>query len=81
MNILLNVNIPLLPAEQIKGFQGTDVGALSEGYVSITPLQLDLTNYPAMWLLCIDFHDSRAALDLWSKCGGYLIIHSWLNLS
>ncbi len=28
--------------------QGTDVGALAEGYVSITPLQLDLTNYKAM---------------------------------
>ncbi len=27
---------------------GTDVGALTEGYVSITPLQLDLTNYRAM---------------------------------
>jgi len=27
---------------------GTDVGALAEGYVSITPLQLDLTAYPAM---------------------------------
>ena len=28
--------------------EGTDVGALTEGYVSITPLQLDLTNYKAM---------------------------------
>jgi 5'-nucleotidase len=28
--------------------EGTDFGALSEGYVSITPLQLDLTNYKAM---------------------------------
>lgn len=27
--------------------QGTDFGALSEGFVSITPLQLDLTAYPA----------------------------------
>lgn len=27
---------------------GTDVGALVEGYVSITPLQLDLTHYKAM---------------------------------
>ncbi len=27
---------------------GTDVGALAEGYVSITPLQLDLTNYKAV---------------------------------
>lgn len=84
--VLLNVNVPYLPAEQIKGFHitrqglrvyrdrldrrqdprgkpyywiggdaptgipeyGTDIGALSEGYVSITPLQLDLTAYPAM---------------------------------
>ena len=28
--------------------EGTDVGALANGYVSITPLQLDLTNYKAM---------------------------------
>ena len=28
--------------------EGTDVGALADGYVSITPLQLDLTNYKAM---------------------------------
>ena len=82
---LLNVNIPMLPEEQIKGFRttrlglrvyrdqldqrtdprgrpyywiggetptgipedGTDVGALCEGYVSLTPLQLDLTAYAA----------------------------------
>ena len=31
--------------------EGTDVGALAEGYVSITPLQLDLTNYKAMDVL------------------------------
>ena len=31
--------------------EGTDIGALSEGYVSITPLQLDLTAFPAMHLL------------------------------
>lgn len=31
--------------------EGTDVGALIEGYVSITPLQLDLTNYKAMDVL------------------------------
>ena len=84
--ILLNVNIPNLPAEQIKGMRitrqgmrvyrdrldqridprgrpyfwiggdaptglpesGTDIGALAEGHVSITPLQLDLTAYPAL---------------------------------
>jgi 5'-nucleotidase len=78
---LLNVNVPYLPLEQIKGIQvtrqgqriyadelvprtdprgrpyywiggeapsgvpdeGTDIGALSQGYVSVTPLQLDLT--------------------------------------
>ncbi|MFZ5819839.1 MAG: 5'/3'-nucleotidase SurE [Chloroflexota bacterium] len=81
--ILLNVNIPFLPAEQIRGLRltrqglrvyhsrldervdprgrpyywiggdaptgvperGTDVGALAEGFVSVTPLQLDLTAY------------------------------------
>jgi 5'/3'-nucleotidase len=82
---LLNVNIPLLPLEQIKGLRttrlglrvyrdqlvqrsdprgrpyywiggeiptgipeaGTDVGAMCEGYVSLTPLQLDLTAHHA----------------------------------
>jgi len=80
---LLNVNVPLLPEDQIKGFrvtrqglrvyrdrldqrtdprgrpyywiggdtptgfpeEGTDVGALAEGYASVTPLHLDLTAY------------------------------------
>jgi 5'-nucleotidase len=84
--ILLNVNIPYLPYEKLKGFKvtrqglrvyrdrldsrtdprgrpyywiggdaptgipedGTDVGALQDGCVSLTPLQLDLTAYPAM---------------------------------
>jgi 5'-nucleotidase len=83
---LLNVNVPFLKTEEIKGFRitrqglrvyhsrlderidprgrpyywiggdaptglpesGSDVGALSEGYVSITPLQLDLTAYRAI---------------------------------
>jgi len=83
---LLNVNIPFLKTEEIKGFRitrqglrvyhsrlderidprnrpyywiggdaptgvpesGTDVGALSEGYVSVSPLQLDLTAYRAL---------------------------------
>lgn len=31
--------------------EGTDFGALEEGYVSITPLQLDLTSYKAMDVL------------------------------
>jgi 5'-nucleotidase len=85
-NTLLNVNIPFLPVEQIKGFRisrqglrvyhdkldrradprgrpyywligdsptsvperGTDTGTLAEGYVSITPIQLDLTAYQLM---------------------------------
>jgi 5'-nucleotidase len=80
---LLNVNVPYLPDEQIRGYQitrqglriyrdelvrredprgrpyywiggdaptgvpedGTDFGAITAGYVSITPLQLDLTAY------------------------------------
>jgi 5'-nucleotidase len=84
--VLLNVNVPCLPEEQIKGIQitrqglrvyhdaldarkdprgrpyywiggefptgveedGTDVGALAEGCVSVTPLHLDLTAYKAL---------------------------------
>jgi 5'-nucleotidase len=87
--ILLNVNIPYLPGDEIKGIRitrqgmrlyrdrleqrvdprgrpyfwiggdaptgipedGTDIGALSDGNVSVTPLQLDLTAYPALHLL------------------------------
>jgi len=87
--VVLNVNIPYLSVEAIKGYiitrqglrvyrdaldkrvdprgrpyywiggeaptgvneEGTDVGALAAGYVSITPLQLDLTNYKAMEVL------------------------------
>lgn len=82
-DLLLNVNIPNSPADNIKGIRitrqgmrvyhsalderkdprgrpyywiggsipsgipndGTDFGAISEGYVSITPLDLDLTDY------------------------------------
>ncbi|PWH19697.1 MAG: 5'/3'-nucleotidase SurE [Anaerolineae bacterium] len=84
--VFLNVNVPFLPLEQIKGFrvtrqglrvyrdsldkrldprgrpyywiggetptaipeEGTDYGAIAQGYVSITPLQLDLTAYQAL---------------------------------
>jgi 5'-nucleotidase len=84
-NLILNVNIPYLPYDEIKGIlvtrqglrvyrdrldkrqdprgkpyywiggdtptaipdEGTDFGALEKGYVSITPLHLDLTDYQA----------------------------------
>jgi 5'-nucleotidase len=87
--VILNVNIPYLSVEEMKGIMitrqglrvyrdaldrrvdprgrpyywiggeaptgvnedGTDVGALFAGYVSVTPLQLDLTNYRAMEIL------------------------------
>ncbi len=85
-NTLLNVNVPYLPLEQIKGIrvtrlglrvyrdelvrrddpqgnpyywiggeaptgvpeEGTDVGALNDGFVSVTPIQLDMTAYNLM---------------------------------
>ncbi|HXF85259.1 MAG TPA: 5'/3'-nucleotidase SurE [Anaerolineales bacterium] len=84
--ILLNINVPFLPEDRIRGIlltrqglrvyhsrlderidprgkpyywiggdaptgvpeRGTDVGALAEGFVSVTPLQLDLTAYRAL---------------------------------
>jgi 5'-nucleotidase len=84
--VLLNVNVPYLPVDQIKGYMitrqglrvyrdaldrrldprsrpyywiggeaptgviedGTDYGALEAGFVSITPLHLDLTAHQAM---------------------------------
>ena len=87
--VVLNVNVPYLKENELKGYmitrqglrvyrdaldqrldprgrpyywiggeaptgiaeEGTDVGALEEGYVSVTPLQLDLTNYKAMDVL------------------------------
>lgn len=87
--VVLNVNIPYLSVDAIKGYiitrqglrvyrdaldkridprgqpyywiggdaptgvneEGTDIGALANGYVSITPLQLDLTHYRAMDVL------------------------------
>ncbi len=89
LGILLNVNVPYLPEQQIKGIQitrqglrlyrdllekrldprgrpyywiggeaptglseeGTDFGALAEGFVSVTPLHLDLTAHPNIPLL------------------------------
>ncbi len=91
--VLLNVNVPYGPPEQVKGFQltrqgmrvyrdqlekrldprgrayfwiggeaptgveedGTDIGALAAGYVSVTPLHLDLTA-----------HDSSAHFQTWN---------------
>ncbi|MBK8781605.1 MAG: 5'/3'-nucleotidase SurE [Anaerolineales bacterium] len=87
--VVLNVNVPYLKENELKGFMitrqglrvyrdaldvrtdprgkpyywiggeaptgviedGTDFGALSQGYVSITPLQLDLTHHKAMDVL------------------------------
>lgn len=87
--VVLNVNVPYLKENELKGLMitrqglrvyrdaldirydprgrpyywiggeaptgvnepGTDFGALAEGYVSITPLQLDLTSYKAMDVL------------------------------
>lgn len=84
--VLLNVNVPFLPEDKLRGIlltrqglrvyhsrldertdprgkpyywiggdaptgvpeQGTDVGALADGFVSVTPLQLDLTAYRAL---------------------------------
>ncbi len=84
--ILLNVNVPCLPEDRLRGIvvtrqglrvyhsrldersdprnrpyywiggdaptgvpeRGTDVGALSDGFVSVSPLQLDLTAYRAL---------------------------------
>jgi 5'-nucleotidase len=83
---LLNVNVPYLPDDQIKGLKitrqglrvyrdslvercdprgkpyywiggeaptgvpekGTDIGALADGYVSVCPLQLDMTDFQAL---------------------------------
>ena len=85
-DVLLNVNVPYLPLNEIKGYritrqgsriyndqlirradprglpyywiggdaptglpeEGTDVGAIAGGFVSITPIQLDLTAYSFM---------------------------------
>jgi 5'-nucleotidase len=88
-DVVVNINVPYLKEDELKGFMitrqglrvyrdvldtrsdprgkpyywiggeaptgvdepGTDFGALKAGYVSITPLQLDLTNYNAMDVL------------------------------
>lgn len=93
---LLNVNVPALPEEQLKGWrltrmgkrhysekivertdprgrkyywiggddlgfdqeEGTDCMAIHEGYISVTPLQVDLTNYKFL-------HEKRALDFKW----------------
>jgi 5'-nucleotidase len=92
---LLNVNVPALPKEQLKGWQltrmgkrhysenivervdprgvkyywiggddlgydqdeGTDCVAVHEGYISVTPLQVDLTNYRLLKDSCLPRFD------------------------
>lgn len=87
--LLLNVNIPCLPTDELNGIrvtrqgmrvyrdeldsrvdprgrpyywiggdwptgipdEGTDIGALEQGYVSVTPVQLDLTDYDRLHTL------------------------------
>jgi len=87
--VLLNVNVPNVPADELKGMvitrlgrrhkaepvvksttprgdvvywvgaagaaqdaaEGTDFHATANGYVSVTPLQVDLTRYPQMGML------------------------------
>jgi 5'-nucleotidase len=92
---LLNVNVPPVPKEQLKGWrltrmgkrhysenivervdprgakyywiggddlgfaqdEGTDCVAVHEGYISVTPLQVDLTNYNLLKNSCVpQFH-------------------------
>ena len=45
--VLLNVNMPNMPVagKPADAEEGTDFWATSHGYVSVTPLQVDLTNY------------------------------------
>lgn len=100
--LLLNVNVPALPQEQIRGVlvtrlgqrvyrdalvkrtdprgqlyywiggdppegipeEGTDIGALAQGYVSVTPVALDLTDHDALAVI------RGWALDLWPPPGG-----------
>jgi len=109
-NILLNVNVPCLPASQIKGIQitrqglrvyhdkldrrmdprgrpyywiagdlptgiperGTDIGALSEGFVSVTPIQLDLTAYHAIPDITSWEWDSQEQVDAFQKAAIYI---------
>jgi 5'-nucleotidase len=99
--ILLNVNVPFLPADKIRGIaltrqglrvyhsrlderidprnrayywiggdaptgvpeRGSDVGALAEGFVSVTPLQLDLTAYRALTDLNTWVWDDNSSLE------------------
>jgi 5'-nucleotidase len=106
--VLLNVNVPALPVEAIKGFQltrqglriyqdaldkrldprghpyywlggeypsgvpeeGTDIGALERGYVSVTPLQLDLTAYQHMFGLLDWGWDNNDDLEIRLKGDG-----------
>ena len=103
---ILNINVPDLPWDELKGFEvtrlghrhraeptirevdprgrpmywigpagaeqdagpGTDFDAVRRGFVSITPIHVDLTRYQALepvsgWVAAIDLSDSQAARD------------------
>lgn len=106
--ILLNVNVPFLPEEKMRGIcltrqglrvyhsrldertdprnrpyywiggdaptgvpeRGTDVGALAEGFVSVTPLQLDMTAYRTLTdLNTWTWDDPVVEADMLEKAG------------
>ncbi|HUF38716.1 MAG TPA: 5'/3'-nucleotidase SurE [Anaerolineales bacterium] len=100
-NLLLNVNVPHLPLDKLKGWRitrqgirryedellvnrdpqgnpyywiggkfpsgepagGTDIGALHDGYVSIMPLHLDLTDYERLEAFKLDGWEGRCPVN------------------
>lgn len=113
--ILLNINVPFLPDDKLRGIiltrqglrvyhsrldertdprgkpyywiggdaptgvpeRGTDVGALAEGFVSVTPLQLDLTAYRALTdLNTWHWDESPYETDLLESSGKLTLLRS-----
>lgn len=113
--ILLNINVPFLPDDKLRGIiltrqglrvyhsrldertdprgkpyywiggdaptgvpeRGTDVGALAEGFVSVTPLQLDLTAYRALTdLNTWHWDESPYATDMLESSGKLTLFRS-----